>query len=142
MLFTALAMAASFAVANIFSVLMVQSEARNRAVLAGTFEAAFALFWIEASHYSLNSLNAHESATTQLLMLGALLIGNFTGGYIGTKVGHRLVRNHVEEQMDERLAEAEAAMLIAEEALEELTHEIAVHHEHDEHDEHESRDHQ
>jgi hypothetical protein len=130
---TALATLGCFLGANIFSVFMVQAEARNAAFKAGIFEAGYALFWIVAARYSVNTLNGHGT-TRLVVMLSALVLGNFAGAYIGTKWGERLVRDHEAEQVDERLLEAEAALLMAEATLKELSEEIEHHHEADGHD--------
>lgn len=130
---TALATLGCFLGANVFSVFMVQAEARNDAFKAGVFEAGYALFWIVAARYSVDTLNGHGTAR-MVVMLTALVLGNFAGAYIGTKWGERLVRDHEAEEVDERLAEAEAALLMAEKTLDELTDEIAHHHKHEGHE--------
>lgn len=125
---TALATLGCFVGANIFSVFMVQAEARNDALKAGIFEAGYALFWIVAARYSVNTLNSR--GTTQLVvMLTALAIGNFLGAYIGTKWGERLVRDHDAEEVDEILAEHENAI---DELMAEIEHHYGPDHRHDE----------
>jgi hypothetical protein len=130
---TALATLGCFVGANVFSVFMVQSEARNDAFKAGVFEAGYALFWIVAARYSVDTLNSHGTVR-MVVMLTALVLGNFAGAYIGTKWGERFVRDHDAEEVDERLAEAEAALLMAEKTLDELTDEITHHHKHEGHE--------
>jgi len=102
---------------------MVQAEARNRAYLGGLFEAIYALFFIYAAKYALN---------TSPLEIGALVLGNFFGAVLGVKVGERFVTDHDDEATKGRLAEAEAALLIAHQALAELDAEVEMHHELDE----------
>lgn len=109
-----------FIFANIASTLMVQAEARNRAFMAGIFEATYALFWIYAAKYALD---------TSPIEITALIAGNFLGAVIGTKVGEKWVTNHEEVELKERLHEAEAAVALAHDALEELEDEIEHHHE-------------
>ena len=109
-----------FVFANIASTIMVQAEARNRSIVAGTFEALYALFWIYAAKYSL---------TTSPKEIVALVIGNFLGAWIGTKWGEKWVKDHADVEVQERLEEAESALLMAEQALHELNVEIAHHHE-------------
>jgi len=108
-----------FVLANIASTLMVQAEARNRAIHAGVFEALYALFWIFAAKYALS---------TNPVELVALITGNFLGAVVGTKIGERYVTDHEDVAMKERIAEAEAALDMAHEALEELEEEIEHHH--------------
>jgi len=110
-----------FVFANICSTIMVQAEARNRSILAGTFEALYALFWIYAAKYAL---------TTSPREIVALVIGNFLGASIGTKFGEKWVKDHSEVHTQNRLEEAEAALLMAEQALHELNEEIEHHHDH------------
>jgi len=109
-----------FVFANIASTLMVQAEARNRAIMAGIFESAYALFWIYAAKYALD---------TSPIEITALIAGNFLGAVIGTKVGEKWVTDHADVELKERLHEAEAAVALAHDALEELEDEIEHHHE-------------
>jgi hypothetical protein len=109
-----------FVFSNIASTLMVQSEARNRAVMGGVFESIYALFWIYAAKYALD---------TSALELTALILGNFAGAVLGVKVGQRWVADHDDIATKNRLAEAEAALLIAHQALAELDAEVEMHHE-------------
>ena len=109
-----------FVFSNIASTLMVQSEARNRAVMGGIFESIYALFWIYAAKYALD---------TSALELVALILGNFAGAVLGVKVGQRWVADHDDIATKNRLAEAEAALLIAHQALAELDAEVEMHHE-------------
>jgi hypothetical protein len=125
---TALATLGCFIGANIFSVFMVQAEARNDAFKAGLFEAAYALFWIVAARYSVNTLNGH-GAFSLIVMLSALLIGNFVGAYVGTKWGEHLVPDHEAEAIEEMLNDHDAV-------IDELLGEIAHHHRHEPHDGH------
>jgi len=108
-----------FIFANIASTLMVQAEARNRAIHAGVFEALYALFWIYAAKYALS---------TNPIEIAALITGNFLGAVVGTKFGERFVTDHDDVAMKERLAEAEAALNLANEALAELEDEVELHH--------------
>jgi len=108
-----------FVLSNIASTLMVQSESRNRAVASGFFEALYALFWIYAAKYALD---------THPIELVALLAGNFLGAVIGVKIGERFVTDHGDVEMKNRLAEAESALNLAHEALAELEDEVDLHH--------------
>jgi hypothetical protein len=93
--------------------------------MAGVFEALYALFWIYAAKYALS---------TSKWEIVALVTGNFLGAVLGTKVGERWVKDHAEVEVQDRLEEAEAALLLAEQALHELDDEIAHHHDLEGHD--------
>ena len=112
-----------FIFSNVAITIAVQAESRNRAILAGAFESLYALFWIFAAKYALD---------TSSLELGALILGNFFGAVLGVKVGQRWVADHDDIATKNRLAEAEAALLIAHQALAELDAEVEMHHELDE----------
>jgi len=108
-----------FVIANVASTIMVQAESRNRPVLAGTFEAVYALFWIYAAKYSLS---------TSPKEIVALVIGNFIGAWVGTKWGEKWVHDHVKVDTQSRIEEVEAELMLAEQSLAELHHEAEVHH--------------
>lgn len=120
-----------FLVSNIASTLMVQAESRNRAVIGGVFEALYALFWIVAAKYAVNTLNGHNTLFT-IVELVALAGGNFLGAYLGVMIGKKFVADHDDLATKQRLAETEAALELAHQALEELEDEIEMHHELDE----------
>ena len=114
-----------FVCSNVAITIAVQAESRNRSVMAGVFEALYALFWIYAAKYALS---------TSKWEIVALVTGNFLGAVLGTKVGERWVKDHAEVEVQDRLEEAEAALLLAEQALHELDDEIAHHHDLQGHD--------
>lgn len=116
-----------FILSNIASTLMVQAESRNRAFMSGVFETLYALFWIVAAKYSVNTLNGHNTTNTILELL-ALASGNFLGAWIGVTIGKKFVTDHDDVATKERLAETEAALDLAHKALEELEEEIEMHH--------------
>jgi len=113
-----------FVIANVASTIMVQAESRNRPVLAGIFEAIYALFWIYAAKYSLS---------TSPKEIVALVIGNFLGAWIGTKWGEKWIHDHGDVATQSRIEEVEAELAMAEQTLRELHHENELHHngEHD-----------
>jgi hypothetical protein len=114
-----------FVFANICSTIMVQAESRNRSIIAGTFEAGYALFWIYAAKYSLS---------TSPKEIVALVIGNFLGAWIGTKWGEKWIKDHADIATLSRIEEVEAELLLAEQSLAELHHEAEVHHDPEGHD--------
>jgi hypothetical protein len=74
------------------------------------------------------TIGGSDHARTYAL-IGAIVIGNFTGAYIGTKLGDKYLKDEDEEATLERIAETEMALSMAHQALEELEHEIELHHE-------------
>lgn len=116
-----------FVLANIFSTLMVQAEARNRAVLSGLFEGIFALFWIVAARYSIIALG-YKRILDVALILAVLFAGNFVGAFLGVKVGERYITDEDDEALQVRVAETEAFRSLTEQTLEELAEEIEAHH--------------
>ena len=123
----------SLIVANTCSALMVQAENRNRPHLAGIFEAGWGVLYFVAAKFSLGGIGGH-GATQTCITIGVLIVGNYVGGYIGTKVGERFVRDFDELVIDDRLSETEAALVMAEQTLHELNQEIMHHHDHEGHD--------
>lgn len=123
----------SLIIANICSALMVQAENRNRPHMAGIFEAGWAVLYLVAAKYSMGSIGGHGVGRTSITIAN-LIAGNYIGGYLGTRIGERLVRDEDEEIIDERLEEAEAALRMAEYTLHELNQEIELHHDHKGHD--------
>jgi len=113
-----------FVLANIASTIMVQAEARNRSIIAGAFEALYALFWIFAAKYALS---------TSPKEIVALIIGNFLGAWLGTKVGERWVKDEDEEEAQMRFEDIEEAIEAAEAALKKLRLENELHHGPDDH---------
>lgn len=106
MLVTACMTFGCFVLANIFSTLMVQAEARNRAVMAGTFEGVFALFWIVAARYSIIALG-YKNIWDIAIILVVLFAGNFVGAWMGVKVGERYITDEDDEALDNRIHELE-----------------------------------
>jgi len=130
MLATTLATIGCLFFANIASVFMVQAENRSRPVAAGVFEALYALFWIVATKFAIGNLDFTKSHATQaVITIMAVVIGNFFGAYVGTKLGDRFLHDEDEKLTLARIDEAEAGLLMAEHALHELHQEIELHHE-------------
>jgi len=124
----------SLVVANVCSALMVQAESRNRAHLAGAFEGGWGLLYIIAAKYTLVGINVHDPLGTTIMLVN-VFAGNYFGAYLGTKAGERWVHDHQDLERDDRLAETEAALALAEMALRELDGEIAHHHTYEGHEE-------
>jgi hypothetical protein len=127
MLFVFTITTVSFVISNIASVFMVQAENRSKPVLAGVFEAVYALLFIVGAKYSVSIGGANHTRT--FVLICAIIIGNFLGAFIGTKWGDRFIVDHDEIKMDNTIAEHEASLALAHQALEELVREVEMHHE-------------
>lgn len=114
------------AIANICSALMVQAENRNRPHLAGLFEAGWAVLYLVAAKCSIDNIGGDIKKTTITLLV--LIVGNYLGGYLGTRWGEHLVKDKDDEVVDERISEAEAALDHAHRAIAELEAEVQMHH--------------
>jgi hypothetical protein len=111
---------------------MVQAENRNRPHLAGLFEAGWAVLYLVAAKYSLGNIGGHGEMQTSIT-IAVLIVGNYIGGYLGTRAGEHFVNDLDEQIIDERISETEAALLMAEQTLHELNQEIMHHHDHEGH---------
>jgi len=96
----ALSAAGSLFVANVFSVLMVQAEARGRAVMAGLTEMAYWIANIIAIRYAVNSFN--------LSLVVACLLSCFLSTYVATRFGHQNIENEIDSEQDNALETLDA----------------------------------
>ena len=96
----ALFAAGSLFVANVFSVLMVQAEARGRAVIAGLTEMAFWIANIIAIRYAVDSFN--------LSLVIACLLSCFLSTYIATYLGHQNIESEIDSEQDSALEALDA----------------------------------
>ena len=99
--------AISMLVADVLSVLLVQAEARNRAVLSGALDTVGWGAGIFVTLSTINSLNGHDKP----LMYGviaAVSIANFGGSYLGVRLGRRWVKDIPAGTLAERVARLEA----------------------------------
>ena len=91
MLLTALAAAAAMLVNDVAAVLLVQSEARNRAGLAAIFDSIMWLASITTTTVSVTALQGHH-LDTKAAVLVAVELANVGGCYIGVAIGRRLIK--------------------------------------------------
>jgi hypothetical protein len=96
----ALLAALSLGVANVFSVLMVQAEARGRPVVAGLTEVGF---WI-ANIFCIKT--AVSNFTWQLVVF--CLISAYISTYFATRHGHEGIEDVTDVRQDYDLAALEA----------------------------------
>jgi len=86
-LYAALAMLVN----DIMAVLLVQSEARNRAGLAAIFDSVMWLASISTTTISVTALQGHHLGT-KALVIAAVEIANVAGCYLGVASGKRYVK--------------------------------------------------
>ena len=105
---TILLAAASMVVADILSVLLVQAEARNRAVLSGLLDTVAWGAALVVTLSTINALNGHDKP----LMYGvvaAVSLANFGGSYLGVRIGKRYVKEDA-TALAERVTALEARL--------------------------------
>jgi hypothetical protein len=102
----ALLAALSLAIANVFSVLMVQAEARGRSHIAGLTEVGF---WI-ANIFAVKCAVTHF--TWQLIV--CCLVSAYVSTYFATHHGHQNIEDPVDERQDSELAELESRIEVLE----------------------------
>lgn len=73
---------------NIIAVLMVQSETRHRAHLAGVLSAATWLVAIAATTISVSTLGGHDTVR-KALVIAFVSAANYAGTVLGTRFGDR-----------------------------------------------------
>jgi hypothetical protein len=83
--------AVAMVISDVLSVILVQAEARNRAVLAGVFDTLGWLAAVIVTLLTLNALNGHN-VPLMIGVVGGVSVANFGGTWLGTTVGKRYVR--------------------------------------------------
>lgn len=102
----ALLAALSLGVANIFSVLMVQAEARGRAHIAGLTEVGY---WL-ANIFAVKCAVTHFT----LLLIVLCLISAYVSTYAATHHGHESIEDPIDLRQDTELAELEERIEVLE----------------------------
>lgn len=106
---TILLAAASMLLADVLSVLLVQAEARNRAVLAGLLDTVGWGAGIVVTLSTINALNGHDKP----LMFGviaAVSVANFGGSWLGVRLGKRFVKEDPTTTLAQRLDSLETQL--------------------------------
>ena len=109
-MFIVLLAAVSMAVADVLAVLLVQAEARNRALLSGVLDT---LAWgagIAVTFVTIDSLQGHNLDLKVAVVVG-VSAANFAGSYIGVKIGRRFVKEDPTTTMAQRIERLEAVVL-------------------------------
>lgn len=91
MLLIALWAALAMLVNDVAAVLLVQSEARNRAGLAAIFDCVMWLASISTTTISVTALQGHQLGAKALVVV-LVTLANVAGCYIGVGIGRRLIR--------------------------------------------------
>jgi hypothetical protein len=76
---------------DVAAVLLVQSEARNRASLAALFDSIMWLASITTTTDSVTVLQGHH-LTAKVTVLAAVELANVVGCYTGVAIGKRLIK--------------------------------------------------
>lgn len=87
--------AAAMLVQDITAVLLVQAEARNRAVLAALFDSVMWLASIACTTVSVTTLQGHHTSA-KVTVLAAVELANVVGCIAGVRIGKRLIRERKE----------------------------------------------
>jgi hypothetical protein len=87
----ALAAAGAMLINDIAAVLLVQSEARNRAGLAAIFDSIMWIASISTTAISVTALQGHH-LSVKVAVLGSVELANVAGCYIGVAIGKRLIK--------------------------------------------------
>jgi len=98
----ALFAAGSLFIANIFSVLMVQAEARGRSFIAGITEMAYWLANISATRYAVTSFH--------LNLVVCCVVAAFFSTWLATHVGHKNIEDVTDIRQDGELDALEARL--------------------------------
>ena len=102
----ALLAALSLGLANVFSVFMVQAEARGRAFIAGVTEMFYWLANIIATRYAVTSFH--------LNLVVACVVSAFLSTFWATKHGHKTIDDKTDERQDSALALLEERLEVLE----------------------------
>src|ERR1017187_4486446 len=100
--------AVSMLIADILSVLLVQAEARNRALMSGVLDAIGWGAGIIVTFSTISALGGHDMALKVAVIIG-VTVANFAGSYIGTTLGRRIVHEDPTDTLtiSERVARLE-----------------------------------
>lgn len=90
----ALLAAIAMIVNDIFGVLMIQSEARNRGVLAGIFDSCQWFAAIATTTISVTALQGH-STKEKILVILFVTAANLIGSITGVLIGKRFIKEEV-----------------------------------------------
>ena len=96
MITTALAAAGAMLINDVTAVLLVQSEARNRAGLAAIFDSIMWLAAITTTTVSVTALQGHQLSTKASVLI-AVELANVLGCYIGVAIGKRMIKERKTE---------------------------------------------
>lgn len=76
---------------DILEVLKDQSQARNRAVLAGVFDTLMWLCLITSTTVSVTALQGHK-LSEKIIVIVAISVANFVGQYSGVYIGKKYIK--------------------------------------------------
>lgn len=82
---------------DVFAVLLVQAEARDRAVLSGVLDSIMWVFSMVVTVTTVDAMQGHH-VSTKVLVVCAITLANFTGSLLGVTIGKRYIKNKKEHE--------------------------------------------
>jgi len=76
---------------DVLSVLLVQAEARDRAVLSGVLDSIAWAFSMVVTVATVDVMQGHHNSV-KVLAVGAITIANFVGSLVGVQIGKRTIK--------------------------------------------------
>lgn len=76
---------------DILAVLLVQSESRNRPVMAGVLDSIMWLASMIVTVTTVTTMQSHHTST-KVLVVCAITLANFTGSLVGVQIGKRIIK--------------------------------------------------
>jgi hypothetical protein len=93
MIEVALLAASSMVCQDIFEVLKDQSQARNRAFLAGCFDSLMYLALLTSNYIAITTLQGHK-LSEKILVVSLVTVANFIGQGSGVLLGKRYIKDY------------------------------------------------
>lgn len=87
--------AVSMVFQDLFAVIQVQAESRNKAVLSGVMDSVGWLLAITTMTISVTALQGH-SFKEKVAVIVLVSLANFGGSYLGVKIGKKYVKDQYE----------------------------------------------
>ena len=83
--------ALAMVVDDVLAVMLVQAEARNRAVLSGILDSFMWMFSMLVTVTTVNVMQGHHFEK-KAVAVGAITLANFVGSMAGVRIGRRYIK--------------------------------------------------